>query len=43
MLEGKLMLSIRLTFFLSKQLENLYKCYRHTVNVFVPFYKGKIC
>ena len=40
--DGKLMLSIPSTFFLNKQLETLYKCYRHTVNVYVPFYKGKI-
>ena len=41
MLDGKLMLSIPSTFFLSKQFETLYKCYRHTVKVFVLFYKGK--
>ena len=41
MLERKLMLSIPPTFFLNKQFETLYEYYRHTVNVYVPFYKGK--
>ena len=42
MLDGKLMLLIPSTFFLSKQFEILYKCYRHTVKVYVLFYKEKI-
>ena len=41
MLDGKLVLSIPSTFFLSKQFETLYKCYRHNVKVYVLFYKGK--
>ena len=37
------MLSIPSTFFLSKQFQTLYEiqCNRHTVNVYVPFYKVK--
>ena len=42
MLDGKLVLSIPSIFFLSKQFETLYKCYRHTVKMYVLFYKGKI-
>ena len=41
MLDGKLVLSTPSTFFLSKHFEALYKYYRHTENVYVPFYKGK--
>ena len=41
MLDGKFILSTISTFFfgfvLSKQFETLFKCYRHTVNVHVPF------
>ena len=40
MLGGKLAFSISSTFFLSKQFETLYKCYGHTVKVYVLFYKG---
>ena len=42
MLDDKLMLSIPSTLFLNKQFEILYNCNRHTANVYVPFYKGKI-
>ena len=41
MLDGKLILSTPSTFFLIKHFETLYKYYRHTENVYVPFYKGK--
>ena len=41
MLGGKLVFSIPSTYFLRKQFETLYKCYRHTVKMRVLFYKGK--
>ena len=42
MLDGKLMLSIPSTVFLRKQVETLYKCYRHTVMYMCLFTKKKI-
>ena len=42
MLDCKLVLSMPSTFFLSKQFETLYKCYRHTVKVYVLFFQRKI-